>query len=97
MVMTKTAKMVERYRSGDVAVAFGIAKTFRLGLTTSERACLARGHEVLVGRAPFYVQIGKDPDELLQSAHQTFRRHWLPTSSLPSNETAPIRAFTSEK
>lgn len=61
------------YLSGDLKAALKIVKDFRLGLQPQERKALSLGYEAIV-HPSFYVQLRKNPAELVDAATEVLRR-----------------------
>jgi len=64
---SKSAKVAELLRRGQVAEALCAAKGFRLGMTRQERAALVRGAEAITYPG-FYADLGWNPDDCVRRA-----------------------------
>lgn len=73
--VTKTDLVRQALGRGDAAGALRLAKGFRLGLTSDERAALQRAHECQdQGKARFYRDLGQDPTANISEGLAVLRR-----------------------
>ena len=72
---TATARAIALFRLGDVKGALKIAQRFRLGVTPTERAQLARAYECFI-RPDFYRQLGFNPVWEIEQGCAVFLRLW---------------------
>lgn len=72
---TATERAITLFRLGDVKGALRLAKDFRLGVTPSERAQLARAYECFI-RPDFYRQLGFNPKWEIEQGCAVFLRLW---------------------
>ena len=70
---SKTQQAKHLFESGDLKAALKIVKDFRLGLQPQERKALSLGYEAIV-HPSFYVQLQKNPAELVDAATEVLRR-----------------------
>lgn len=73
---TKTSQAVAHFTSGNVTVALGIFKTFRIGFSKEERRTLEIAHESMTGKESFYKSIQLDTDQIKQSAIQIIKQKY---------------------
>lgn len=75
-MIKKTDKAIALFNSGDHKGALGIAKGFKLGLTSEETKTLARGYECFV-RPDFYESLGHKAEQLKADALMLFYSKWI--------------------
>lgn len=70
---SKTSQAVAHFTSGNVTVALGIFKTFRIGFSAEERRTIQIAHESMTGKESFYRSLQIDTDAIKTQALQLIK------------------------
>ena len=76
MPITKTAKAKAYLQSGDIKSCLRILKTFKVGISKSEKRSIEIGYECLSGKESFYRQIGIDVQSIIAESKSIATRYF---------------------